>query len=289
MTSKHSGTHKNPGFQARKRFGQNFLHDAGIIGRIIRAINPQPGQRIVEIGPGMGALTQDLIAAAGQLDVVELDRDLIPILRTNLFRHLDTLRVHEADALKFDFSSLLHEPAEQLRVVGNLPYNISTPLIFHLLSYQSRIKDMHFMLQKEVVERMAAGPGDNNYGRLSIMTQYYCQVVPLFLVGPGAFNPPPKVDSAIVRLAPYTELPHPAQSLPALDLVVRTAFSQRRKTLRNTLKPLLEASHIESLGINPGDRPEHLSLQDYVRLSDLYFQLHPTPVTDTTDGSGAAE
>ncbi|MFB9887218.1 16S rRNA (adenine(1518)-N(6)/adenine(1519)-N(6))-dimethyltransferase RsmA [Balneatrix alpica] len=265
-------SNKPQAFQARKRFGQNFLHDAGVIGRIVKAIHPQPGQRLVEIGPGMGALTQEIIAAAGEMDVVELDRDLIPILRTNLFRHIDGLRVHEADALKFDFASLA-QPGEKLRIVGNLPYNISTPLIFHLLSYTGLVADMHFMLQKEVVERLAAGPGDANYGRLGIMAQYDCAVQPLFIVGPGAFNPPPKVDSAIVRLVPHNERPHPAQDRKALEEVVRTAFSQRRKTLRNTLKPLLSSEQIESLGLNPSDRPEHLTLADYVRLSDLLVSL----------------
>ncbi|MFP8965615.1 16S rRNA (adenine(1518)-N(6)/adenine(1519)-N(6))-dimethyltransferase RsmA [Pokkaliibacter sp. CJK22405] len=272
-----------PGFhKARKRFGQNFLHDQGTIGRIIRAINPTLGQHIVEIGPGMGALTEELISVTQAMDVVELDRDLIPILRTNLFRFEQGLRIHEADALKFDFASLKPEEGK-LRVVGNLPYNISTPLIFHLLSYHGLFADMHFMLQKEVVDRMAAGPGDNNYGRLSIMTQYFCAVQPLFIVGPESFNPPPKVDSAIVRLVPHDTLPHPAQSLDALDRTVRTAFSQRRKTLRNTLKPLLHPEQISSLGIDPGLRPENLSLKDYVALSDLYFQLGNANQDDADD------
>jgi 16S rRNA (adenine1518-N6/adenine1519-N6)-dimethyltransferase len=197
---------KPAGHQARKRFGQNFLHDQGVIGRIIRQINPKQGDHLVEIGPGQGALTDHLLSAANELDVVELDRDLIPILRTMFFRY-DDLRIHEADALKFDFSSLKNDD-RPLRIVGNLPYNISTPLIFHLLAHAGLIQDMHFMLQKEVVERMSAGAGENNYGRLGIMTQYFCKVQALFVVGPGAFNPAPKVDSAIVRLTPYKELPH---------------------------------------------------------------------------------
>lgn len=257
---------KPVGHQARKRFGQNFLHDQGIINRIIRQINPKQGDHLVEIGPGQGALTDHLLSAANELDVVELDRDLIPILRTMFFRY-DDLRIHEADALKFDFASLKNDD-RPLRVVGNLPYNISTPLIFHLLSHAGLIQDMHFMLQKEVVERMSAGAGENNYGRLGIMTQYFCQVQALFVVGPGAFNPPPKVDSAIVRLTPYKELPHPAKNVKDLQNVVRTAFNQRRKTLRNTLKTLIPSENIEQLGIDPTLRPEKITLPEFVKLSD---------------------
>jgi 16S rRNA (adenine1518-N6/adenine1519-N6)-dimethyltransferase len=185
------------GHQARKRFGQNFLHDPGVIERIIRAINPGPDDSIIEIGPGLGALTEEILAVNPGLQVVELDRDLIPVLRTKFFNYPE-FRIHEADALKFDFSQLMVD--RPLRIIGNLPYNISTPLIFHLLGQAGVVQDMHFMLQKEVVQRMAAVPGDNNYGRLGIMTQYFCKVQPLFDVGPGAFRPAPKVDSAIVRL-----------------------------------------------------------------------------------------
>jgi 16S rRNA (adenine1518-N6/adenine1519-N6)-dimethyltransferase len=257
---------KPAGHQARKRFGQNFLHDQGVIGRIIRQINPKQGDHLVEIGPGQGALTDHLLSAANELDVVELDRDLIPILRTMFFRY-DDLRIHEADALKFDFASLKNDD-RPLRIVGNLPYNISTPLIFHLLAHAGLIQDMHFMLQKEVVERMSAGAGENNYGRLGIMTQYFCKVQALFVVGPGAFNPAPKVDSAIVRLTPYKELPHPAKNIKDLQNVVRTAFNQRRKTLRNTLKTLISSDDIESLGIDSSLRPEKISLPDFVKISD---------------------
>lgn len=259
---------KTAGHKARKRFGQNFLHDQGVIGRIIRAINPQPGQHLVEIGPGLGALTEELLEACeGRLDAVELDRDLIPVLRTQFFRYADSFTIHEADALKFDFASLKQDE-RPLRIVGNLPYNISTPLIFHLLSFNGLIQDMHFMLQKEVVDRLAAAPGDSHYGRLGIMAQYYCQVEPLFVVPPGAFSPAPKVDSAIVRLVPHTELPTPAKDVEMLQTVVRTAFGQRRKTLRNNLKTLIDAERLEQLGIDPGLRPERLTLEQFVSISD---------------------
>lgn len=253
--------------KARKRFGQNFLHDAGIIRRILRAINPKPDQHLVEIGPGLGALTEELLEEAGALEAIELDRDLIPVLRTKFFRYEDRFQIHEADALKFDFASLRTDD-RLLRIVGNLPYNISTPLIFHLLSFSGQIQDMHFMLQNEVVDRLAAQPGEPHYGRLGIMAQYYCQVEKLFKVPPGAFQPAPKVDSAIVRLTPYAELPLVAQDVRQLQEVVRTAFSQRRKTLRNNLKPLISASTLEALEIDPQLRPERLPLEAFIRISD---------------------
>ncbi len=258
---------KPVGHRARKRFGQNFLHDAGVIRRIIRSIAPREGEHLVEIGPGLGALTEELLAEANALDAIELDRDLIPVLRTKFFNYGERFRIFETDALKFDFSKL-KEDDRPLRVVGNLPYNISTPLIFHLLSHSGLIRDMHFMLQKEVVDRLAAEPGTSDYGRLGIMAQYYCRVDPLFIVPPGAFNPAPKVDSAIVRLTPYDSLPHPARDVGMLETVVRTAFSQRRKTLRNNLRSLLEASELETLGIDPGLRPERLTLAEFVKISD---------------------
>ncbi|SHK20755.1 dimethyladenosine transferase [Marinobacter antarcticus] len=257
---------KKAGHQARKRFGQNFLHDPGVIEHIIRAIHPKPDDAIVEIGPGLGALTEEILAVNPKLQVVELDRDLIPILRTKFFNYPE-FRLHQADALKFDFSQLTD--GKPLRIIGNLPYNISTPLIFHLLSQAGVVQDMHFMLQKEVVQRMAAVSGDNNYGRLGIMTQYFCKVQPLFEVGPDAFRPSPKVDSAIVRLVPYTELPHPAKDLGTLQAVVRTAFNARRKTLRKALGGLVTVEQLQALGINDGLRPENLSLADYVSIADF--------------------
>jgi len=257
---------KKAGHQARKRFGQNFLHDPGVIERIIRAIHPKPDEAIVEIGPGLGAITEEILAVNPKLQVVELDRDLIPVLRTKFFNYPE-FRIHEADALKFDFSQLVDE--KPLRIIGNLPYNISTPLIFHLLSQTGVVQDMHFMLQKEVVQRMAAVSGDNNYGRLGIMTQYFCKVQPLFEVGPGAFRPSPKVDSAIVRLVPHAQLPHPAKDLGTLQAVVRTAFNARRKTLRKALGGLVTVEQLQALGINDGLRPENLSLADFVSIADL--------------------
>lgn len=260
--------------KARKRFGQNFLHDHGVIRRIIRSIAPHESDHMVEIGPGLGALTEEILAEAGALDAIELDRDLPPILRTKFFRYGDKFRIFETDAMKFDFRSL-QEDERPLRVVGNLPYNISTQLIFHLLSHAGIIQDMHFMLQKEVVDRMAAGPGENNYGRLGIMTQYYCAVEPLFVVPPGAFDPAPKVDSAIIRLTPYETLPYEAKDVTILQNVVRTAFTMRRKTLRNNLKGLVSAEILEQLEIDPSQRPERITLEQFVRISDyLYHQKH---------------
>lgn len=271
MSENHKHIPSAHGHKARKRFGQNFLHDHHVIDKIVRAINPKHSDALVEIGPGMGALTEPLLEACGKLDVVELDRDLIPILRTKFFNYPD-FRIHEGDALKFDFNTLL-QPGQRLRIVGNLPYNISTPLIFHFLAHHKIVQDMHFMLQKEVVERLAAAPGCADYGRLGIMAQYYCKVEPLFIVGPGSFNPPPKVDSAIVRLRPYEELPYPAKDVKVLQRVVREAFSMRRKTLRNTLKNLISAEQIEALGIDTSLRPERLTLQEYVRIADAVTDL----------------
>jgi 16S rRNA (adenine1518-N6/adenine1519-N6)-dimethyltransferase len=257
--------------KARKRFGQNFLHDPRIIQNIIKAIHPTPGQRIVEIGPGQGALTEELLTGTeGSLDVIELDRDLIPILRTKFFNY-PNFHIHEGDALKFDFATLAK--GEKLRVVGNLPYNISTPLLFHLISFADQIQDMHFMLQKEVVQRICAAAGDSSYGRLSVMMQYYCDTEYLFTVPPGAFNPAPKVDSAIVRLVPKNQQALTAQDPVAFSNLVRTAFAQRRKTLRNNLKGVLTAEQIEALGIDPGIRPEKLSLQDFINLSNTAVSI----------------
>lgn len=262
--AKHS---KKPGHQARKRFGQNFLHDEAVIDRIISGINPRPGDTVVEIGPGLGALTEPLLQSLdGKLNVVELDRDLIPVLRTKFFNYPD-FKIFEADALKFDFDALGNE-SNPIRVVGNLPYNISTPLIFHLLSNITHLKDMHFMLQKEVVQRMAAVPGESNYGRLGIMTQYYCRVQPLFIVPPEAFDPAPKVESAIVRLVPHKTLPFPVNDLERLQTIVRTAFTKRRKTLRNALAGVIDFEALDELGIDPKLRPENLTPEQFSQLSN---------------------
>jgi 16S rRNA (adenine1518-N6/adenine1519-N6)-dimethyltransferase len=264
-----SRTHK--GHQARKRFGQNFLHDDNVIRNIVKSIRPKVGDNMVEIGPGMGAITEHLLdATEGHLNVVELDRDLIPGLKVKFFNHAGFV-VNEADALQFDFQSLKVDE-RPLRIVGNLPYNISTPLIFHLLSYADTVKDMHFMLQKEVVQRMASGPGENNYGRLSIMAQYFCDVQHMFDVGPEAFQPAPKVDSAIVRLVPHKVLPHPVKNHKTLENIVRESFSMRRKTLRNNLKKTISDEQLSALGIDAGLRPERLSLADFVKIADFVFE-----------------
>lgn len=256
--------------KARKRFGQNFLHDAGIINKITRAVAPKADQHLVEIGPGQGAITRDLVDSGASLDVIELDQDLVPMLLAS-FSGRDNFTLHQGDALRFDFTKLQQDD-RKLRVIGNLPYNISTPLMFHLLSHADIIEDMHFMLQKEVVLRLAAQAGENHYGRLGIMVQYHCQVDYLFPVGSGAFKPAPKVDSAIVRLKPHSKLPHPVIDSKQLEVVVRTAFNQRRKTLRNALKELITNDELEALGINPSDRPERITLAQYAAISDKISQ-----------------
>jgi 16S rRNA (adenine1518-N6/adenine1519-N6)-dimethyltransferase len=260
------------GHVARKRFGQNFLHDTNVIARIVRAVSPQPGDALVEIGPGMGALTGPLLDACGDMDVVELDRDLIPRLAESLGAR-GTLRIHAADALRFDFAALAAERGKPLRVVGNLPYNISTPLIFHLLDAAAHVRDMHFMLQKEVVERMAAAPGSGDYGKLSVLLQYRCRVESLFIVPPGCFTPRPKVDSAIVRLVPWEAPPVSVRREALLVQVVTAAFAQRRKTLRNTLREVLPVEAMASCGVDPGARAETLALEDFARLADALADL----------------
>ncbi|WP_020406994.1 16S rRNA (adenine(1518)-N(6)/adenine(1519)-N(6))-dimethyltransferase RsmA [Hahella ganghwensis] len=266
------GSRKPAGHQARKRFGQNFLHDMTVIDRIVRSINPGAEELLVEIGPGLGAMTEPLLDTGVALTAVELDRDLIPVLRTKFFNY-PNFNIIEADALKFNFQTLVKE-GMPFRLVGNLPYNISTPLIFHLLELGPVVSDMHFMLQKEVVDRLAAKPGDGSYGRLSVMAQYHCRVESLFNVGPGAFNPPPKVWSAIVRLVPHPEKPYPCRDEKVLSRVVRQAFAMRRKTLRNCLKKEIDTNGLESLGINPQARPETLSVGDFVNIAD-YVLEHP--------------
>lgn len=255
-----------PTNKPRKRFGQNFLHDPATIGRILSAVAARPGEHIVEIGPGRGAITTGLLRAAGSLDAIELDRDLIAPLQA-LCSDLGELRVVSADALKVDFCGLA-SAGEKLRVVGNLPYNISTPLLFHLLDQADCIGDMHFLLQKEVVQRMAAGPGSKSYGRLGIMIQVRCRVQSLFMIGPGAFHPPPKVDSALVRLIPHSEPVHDIHDPAAFATLVGHAFAQRRKTLRNTLKPLLNAEAIAACGIDPSARAEQLAITGFARLAN---------------------
>lgn len=249
----------------RKRFGQNFLHDPIVIRKIIDAIAPEPGDHLVEIGPGQAALTIPLLEAAGSMDAIEIDRDLVPIVQERCAPYGE-LTLHNVDALKFDFRQLKTDN-RPLRLVGNLPYNISTPILFHLLDAREVISDMHFMLQKEVVERMAAGPGSKTYGRLSVMLQAWCKVSHLFDIGPGAFKPPPKVDSSIVRLVPRTDQEVGIVDPRRFAELVKAAFAQRRKTLRNNLKGLITADQISALGIDPACRAETLSVKEFRQLA----------------------
>jgi len=249
----------------RKRFGQHFLHDRGVVSRILDAFDPKPEETVVEIGPGLGALTRPLLERLPHLHVVEFDRDLVARLRADF--PSERLSVHQADALKFDFHTLL-SAAGKLRIIGNLPYNISTPLLFHLLDQQDVVSDMLFMLQKEVVVRMAATPGGKDYGRLSVMLQSRVQVEKLFDVRPGAFTPPPKVDSSIVRLIPHAVPPVHIEDRPSFALIVQAAFAHRRKTLRNNLKGLLAAETIAAIGIDPERRAETLTLAEFAALAN---------------------
>lgn len=248
----------------RKRFGQHFLRDPRVIERIVASINPQSGDSLVEIGPGEGVLSAPLLERSGRLQVVELDRDLAASLAQRL-GNPPGLVIHQADALAFDFASLAKEGP--IRVVGNLPYNISTPLMFHLFASGESIADMVFMLQKEVVDRLVADPGSRQYGRLSVMAGFYCEMDHLFDVPPDAFEPPPKVDSSIIRMVPKHLSEGDRALLPALEAIVRTSFGQRRKTLRNSLKSLLSADQIEATGIDPAARPETLSLEEFSALA----------------------
>ncbi|MFQ1022572.1 16S rRNA (adenine(1518)-N(6)/adenine(1519)-N(6))-dimethyltransferase RsmA [Avibacterium paragallinarum] len=271
------------GHTARKRFGQNFLSDDNIIQSIVAAIYPQPDQFLVEIGPGLGALTEPVAERVSHLTVVELDRDLAHRLRHHPFLH-QKLTVIEADAMQFDFAELyrdehLAEKNQKLRIFGNLPYNISTPLMFHLFNYCEQIQDMHFMLQKEVVKRLCAAPNSKAYGRLTIMAQYFCQVMPVLEVPPTAFKPAPKVDSAVVRLIPHSTLPHPVKDLYWLNRVCTQAFNQRRKTLRNALSTLFSAENLTALGVDLNARAENLSIADYARLANW---LCDNPVVENT-------
>ena len=248
--------------RARRRFGQNFLADRSHIANIVQAIDPQPDDRAVEIGPGLGALTGPLLERLRVLHVIEIDRDIVA--RLSMQFPADRLIVHQGDALEFDFGQL----GADLRVIGNLPYNISSPLLFRAAEFSGIIRDCHFMLQREVVDRMAAEPGSKVYGRLSVMLQYRFQVEKLFNVPAGAFRPTPQVDSAFVRLVPHAVLPAPAQDERLLGDVVTKAFSQRRKTVRNALSDFATAEELSALGIDPRLRPENLSLADFVRVAN---------------------
>ena len=246
----------------RKRFGQNFLIDDGIIAGIISVIMPRRGDNLVEIGPGLGALTDPLLTRLDRLQVVEIDRDLIA--RLHGLYPPERLVIHEGDVLEFDFAAL----GDDLRVVGNLPYNISTPLLFRFAAYARHIRDVHVMLQREVVERMVAAPGDSEFSRLSVMLQYRFDMEKLIDVPADSFDPAPKVESAVVRLTPLNPLPHPAHNETLFAEVVSRAFSQRRKTLRNTLKGMVSAEQLAALGINAGARAQELSVADFVRIAD---------------------
>ena len=256
---------------AKKHLGQNFLHERGVIDKIVQAIDPQPGDAIVEIGPGQGALTFPLLRRHGSLTAIEFDRDLHAPLQLAAREH-GTLQLIEGDVLGVDFSALAAQHGDargQIRLVGNLPYNLSSPILFHALDHAAAIRDMHFMLQKEVVERMAAGPGSKVYGRLSVMLQAYCTITPLFVVPPGAFRPAPKVDSAVVRM-----VPKPAEKITVIDHasfanVVRAAFGQRRKTLRNALNGVADVSMIEAAGLRADLRAEQVAVADFVQLANL--------------------
>jgi 16S rRNA (adenine1518-N6/adenine1519-N6)-dimethyltransferase len=247
----------------RKRFGQHFLTDPGVVDEIVRSIRPSSTDTVVEIGPGLAAITAPLLADAGKMHAIELDRDLAAQLQQR-FQDEPKLTIHQADALRFDYSTL----GEGLRVVGNLPYNISTPLLFHLLDYRAHIADMHFMLQKEVVARMAAPPGSKAYGRLGIMLGCYFDIEALFDVDRQAFDPPPDVTSAIVRLTPLPEGTYDVRDAAKLSRLVATAFSQRRKTVRNALKKVADEALLESVGIDPSLRPEAIAIAEYVRLAN---------------------
>ncbi len=251
--------------RARKRFGQHFLHDPGVIARIIAAIDPKPGDRLVEIGSGTGALTLPLLARCGRLEAIEIDRDLardLPVIAAGA----GELVVHEADVLEFDFRAL-RGSAAPLRVCGNLPYNISTPLLFRLLEAGDAITDMHFMLQREVVERMVAPPGGKTYGRLTVMLAAACRTEMLFRVGRGAFRPPPAVDSAVVRLRPHRVPPFPLPDPRRFARIVAAAFQMRRKTLRNSLRGLVDAAAFAAAGIDAGRRAETVTAAEFARLA----------------------
>lgn len=257
--------------QARKRFGQNFLHDEGVIHQIVRAIDPQPTDKLIEIGPGMSALTQPLTQAVDQLTVIEIDRDLVAFLERKY--RPEQLQIISADVLTVDFSQF----GSGLRIVGNLPYNISSPLLFHLMQYADQVLDQHFMLQKEVIDRMVAQPGDAAYGRLSVMLQSRYRMVKLFDVGPEAFDPAPKVTSAVVRMRPLKADRLQAKDEAVFAQVVAKAFSQRRKMLRRVLADWAPQINWEAVGIDPTARAEQVSLAQYISLSDALTPLLVAP------------
>ena len=254
---------------AKKRFGQHFLTDNNIIIQLINAIAPKAEDHIIEIGPGHGILTQAVLPHVKRLDAIEIDRDLVAELE-RVYHDKTNLTIHQQDVLKFDLKSV-QENDERLRVIGNIPYNISTPLIFHVIKFATFIQDMHFMLQKEVAERLVASPGGKVYGRLSVMLQYHCEGLLLFPVGRDAFKPAPQVESAVVRLIPYRSLPYLAEDYSLFQRVVREAFSKRRKMIRNALKSILGDDEWQTLEIDPNLRAEEISVKKYVKISNLVY------------------
>ena len=260
----------------KKKFGQNFLNNPRVVEQMIQVIQPQKDQHFVEIGPGEAALTLPLLDQVGQLDLIEIDFDLHNKLRQWL-GSAPHWRLHPVDALTFDYHTLVtpETHGSELRMVGNLPYNISTPLLFHLAKFHPQIIDMHFMLQKEVVERICATPGQKTFGRLSVMMQYACHTQALFEVGPDNFTPPPKVHSAIVRLAPRRTRTLEAQDFVHFSKLVKQAFSQKRKTLKNTLKPMADSAMFDALNISPQQRAEQCSVEDFIRMSNFLSQTVP--------------
>jgi 16S rRNA (adenine1518-N6/adenine1519-N6)-dimethyltransferase len=250
----------------KKSLGQHFLHDRGVIDKIVLAVDPKPGDRLFEIGPGQGAITFPLLRRHGALTVVEFDRDLITPLMESA-EGIGELTIIHKDVLKVDFGKLAGD-GPPIRLVGNLPYNISSPILFHVLEHADAVRDMHFMLQKEVVDRMGAAPGSKVYGRLSVMLQAVCRVTPLFTVAPGAFRPPPKVDSAVVRLVPKPPAEVGIDDPALFEHLVRDAFGQRRKTMRNAVQALCRGEDIEAVGLRPDARAEQLAVADFVRLAN---------------------
>lgn len=264
------------GHFARKRFGQNFLTDQFVIDSIVSAIHPMPGESVVEIGPGLAALTAPVASRLDSMTVIEIDRDLAARLESNP-KFQGKLRVIQSDAMKINFAELSEELGQPLRVFGNLPYNISTPLMFHLFTYTNAIKDMHFMLQKEVVNRLVAGPNSKAYGRLTVMAQYYCNIIPVLEVPPESFTPAPKVDSAVVRLVPHDNIPYPVSDIRILSRLTTDAFNQRRKTIRNSLGHLFTPEQMSDLGLDLSMRAENISVEQFCKLANWLSTRPKTP------------